>query len=174
VKTIVVTGGTGDLGRAILPRLEREYRCIVLRRTDDPSSIREEVYAIVNLAGAFTAGATADDFTRLLDANLLAAVRTISALAGSLSDGGRIVAISSIASLTKPAGLGAYVASKAALNAYLEVLAKELAPRRITVNAIAPSAIGPALVPPERIAETILFLLSDAAASISGAVLPLP
>jgi len=181
VRTIVVTGGTGELGTAIVPRFERDYRCIVLHRRDDPAAIRDEIYGIVNLAGGFTTGSSIDDWSRMFDANLFSAVRTISALLPRIADGGRIVAVSSIASLTKPAGLAAYATSKAALNAYLEVLAKELASRRITVNAIAPSALDtPAmrgssqpLVPLDRVAETIAFLLSDAAGSISGAVLPL-
>jgi NAD(P)-dependent dehydrogenase (short-subunit alcohol dehydrogenase family) len=79
--------------------------------------------------------------------------------------------------------MAAYVASKSALNAYIEVLANELRPRRITANAIAPSALAtPAmlqtmapelLVPLERVGETIAFLLSDSAASITGQVLEL-
>ena len=198
MKTIAINGGTGELGHAVLPRLLRDARCIVLYR-DEPSWLRlrdairdgdmigvanvneiaEDVDAIVNLAGAFTLGASPDDFSRMLDANLLSAVKTIDGV--RLRDGGRIIAISSIASLAKPAGLGAYVASKAALNAYLEVLAKELAPRKITVNALAPSTLDTATmrkaspneprVPLDRVAETIAFLLSDAAGSVSGQII---
>lgn len=183
MKTIVVSGATGELGTAILPRFEREYRCVVLRRNDDPSSIADELHGIVNLAGAFTTGSSLDDFARMLDANLLSAVKTIGGVAPRLQDGGRIVAVSSVASLQTPAGLGAYAASKAALNAYLRVLAKELAPRHITVNAIAPSALDTPsmrnamrrdqLVPLDRVAETILFLLSDAGGAITGQVIAL-
>ena len=183
MRTLVITGGTGELGQALVPRFARDYRCIVLKRSDDPAAIAEEIYGIVNLAGAFAMGASADDWTRMLDANLMVAVRTISALAPRIADGGRIVAVSSQATLTKPAGMAAYVASKSALNAYIEVLANELRPRRITANAIAPSALATPsmlktmspelLVPLERVGETIAFLLSDAAASISGQILEL-
>ena len=183
MRTLVITGGTGELGQALVPRFERDYRCIVLQRTADPATIADEVYGIVNLAGAFTMGSSPEDWSRMLDANLLAAVRTITALTPRLADGGRIVAVSSQATLTKPAGMAAYVASKSALNAYIEVLANELRPRRITANAVAPSALAtPAmlktmspelLVPLERVGDTIAFLLSDSAASITGQVLTL-
>ena len=79
-----------------------------------------------------------------------------------------IVAISSVASQTTPAGLAAYASAKAALNAYIGVLAKDLKPRRIAVNALLPSTLGEGGIPYERVAESIAFLLSDAAASLTG------
>jgi 3-oxoacyl-[acyl-carrier protein] reductase len=180
MRTLVITGGTGELGSAVVPQLQRDYRCIVLPRTADLASFPDELYGIVNLAGGFT---MKDDWPRMLDANLMSAVRTISALKPRLADGGRIVAISSQATLTKPAGMASYVVSKSALNAYIAVLANELRPRRITANAIAPSALAtPAmlktmaadlLVPLDRVGATIEFLLSDAAASISGQIIEL-
>ena len=180
MRKLLITGGTGDLGQALVPQLQRDYECIVLPRTADPASITDELYGIVNLAGAFTMEA---EWDRMLDANLLSAVRTISALTPRLAAGGRIVAVSSEATLTKPAGMAAYVVSKSALNAYIGVLANELRPRRITANAVAPSALAtPAmlktmapdlLVPLGRVGNTIAFLLSDAAASISGQIIPL-
>jgi 3-oxoacyl-[acyl-carrier protein] reductase len=180
VRKLVITGGTGELGSALVPQLQLGYECIVLPRTADPASITDELYGIVNLAGAFSMDA---DWERLLDANLMSAVRTISALSPRIADGGRIVAISSQAALTKPAGMAAYVVSKSALNAYIEVLANELRPRRITANAVAPSALATPtmlksmaaelLVPLDRVGATIAFLLSDEASSISGQIIEL-
>ena len=177
---LVITGGTGELGSALVPQLQRSYECIVLPRTADPASITDDLYGIVNLAGAFSMEA---DWERLLDANLMSAVRTISALSPRIADGGRIVAVSSQATLTKPAGMAAYVVSKSALNAYVEVLANEFRPRRITANAVAPSALATPtmlksmaaelLVPLDRVGATIAFLLSDEASSISGQIIEL-
>jgi|SRR5581483_5870627 len=171
MKSLLITGGTGHLGHAVLERFSREYHCIALGRGETPKV--DTIYGVLHLAGAFTLGATPDDFARMLDANLLSAVRAIEAVRGHIEDGGRIVAISSIASRTTPAGLAAYAAAKAALNAYVEVLAKELQPRRITANALLPSTLGPTGIPFERVAETIAFLLSDTAVSISGQLLSL-
>ncbi|HKB80365.1 MAG TPA: SDR family NAD(P)-dependent oxidoreductase [Thermoanaerobaculia bacterium] len=189
-KTLLVTGASGGLGTAVLQRLGRDYRCVALIHSHplpgvesitDPDQLQGEVFGIVHLAGGFTAGSSPDDFARMMEMNLMSAVRTIEPLRKRIEAGGRIVAVSSIASLSRPAGLAAYTAAKAALNAYIEVLAKELRPRRITANALLPSALAtPAmlqstepLVPLEHIAETIAFLLREAAASISGQLLSL-
>jgi NAD(P)-dependent dehydrogenase (short-subunit alcohol dehydrogenase family) len=145
--------------------------------------VSNPLYGAVLIAGAFAMGSTLETFDAMLDANLLSAVRAIEPIRSRLEDGGRIVAISSAASLTKPAGMAAYVASKAALNGYLESLANELRPRRITVNALLPTALDtPAmrnsmprdrLVPLERVSETIAFLLSETAQAVTGQLIVL-
>ncbi len=200
MKSLLITGGTGELGQAMLARLTRDYRCVVLYHSEeswqrftrerrdvegiaDPARFDGPLYGIVHLAGGFIAGSHPEDFTKMLEMNLMSAVRTIEALRDRIDDGGRIIAISSIASLTRPAGLAAYAAAKSALNAYIDVLAKELRPRRITANALLPSALATPstrasmgnepLVPLEQVAETAAFLLRDAAASISGQLLTL-
>lgn len=171
MKSLLITGASGHLGHAVLERFSRQYECLVATRTEIPKVDR--LFGVLHLAGAFAPGSAVDDFAKMLDANLLSGVRAIEAVRGRIDDGGRIVAISSIASKTTPAGLAAYAAAKAALNAYIEVLARELQPRRITANALLPSTLGPADIPYERVAETIAFLLSDAAISISGQLLQL-
>jgi NAD(P)-dependent dehydrogenase (short-subunit alcohol dehydrogenase family) len=69
--------------------------------------------------------------------------------------------------------MAAYVAAKSALNAYIEVLAKELQKRRITANALLPTTLGDGGMPLERVNDAIAFLLSDAAAPISGQLIVL-
>ena len=179
MRTLLLTGSTGGLGTEVVGRLSRDYRCIAMHRGEEPPD--ERVYGLVLLAGGFTMGSSLDDFAKMLDANLISAVRAIEPMRSRIEDGGRIVAIGSAASLTTPAGMAAYVASKAALNAYIASLAKELQPRRITVNALLPTALNtPAmrgsktpLVPLERVSETIAFLLRDEAQAVSGQLIVL-
>jgi NAD(P)-dependent dehydrogenase (short-subunit alcohol dehydrogenase family) len=200
VQTILVTGGTGGLGHAVVARLSRDYRCIVPYRSADAwQRLHERVpaaegidsldavarfaplHALVHLAGGFEAGAGADTFSRMFEANALSAVLAYDAAAPYLSDCGRVVAISSAASHSHPAGLAAYSSSKAALNAFVQTIASELAPRRITANALLPTALAtPAmigstaerdLVPLERVAEWIVFLLSENGGGVTGQLL---
>ncbi len=194
MKSILITGATGGLGHAVAARLARDYRCIALYRSESSwnelrksvaidgvanvEEINEPLYGLVLLAGAFAKGSAVDVFETMMEANLMSAVRAIEPLRARIEDGGRIVAISSAASKTHPRGLGAYVASKSALNAYIEALARDLEPRKITVNALLPTALDtPAmrdsmpsdrLVPLDRVSDAIASLLSDASASISG------
>lgn len=209
MKTVLVTGGTGGLGTAVVKRLASEYRCVVLYHGQESfDALREivavdgvaadvsneadvtraiastgELYALVHLVGGFAMGDDAAAWSKMISLNLTAAANVMRAAIPSLTRGGRIVAISSSATLDRPAGLAAYVVSKSALNALVEVLAVELKPRAITVNALLPDSLGtPAmksqggaakLVPIDRVAETIAWLLSDAAANVSGALIPL-
>ena len=166
MKSLLITGATGHLGHAVLERLSREYNCLLMTRTEFPKFDR--IFGVLHLAGAFTMGSSPDDFSKMLDANLLSAVRAIEGAREKIEDGGRIIGISSIASRTTPKGLAAYASAKAALNAYIEVLSKEFQPRHVTANALLPSTLGPNDIPFERVAEMIAFLLSDAAASITG------
>jgi len=192
MKTLLVTGGTGGLGTAVVQRLERDYRCVLLGRDDvtNPSPAIERAgsfYGVVHLVGGFAAGSVADTASEtwdgMLASNLTAGFMIIREALRKIEKPGRIVAISSIASIEKSKGIAAYVVSKSALNTLIEVTAAEVAGSGITVNALLPGTLDtPASreampnarrVPLDRVAEAIVFLLSDAAANVNGALIPL-
>ena len=90
----------------------------------------------------------AEDWQAVLDTNLTGAVRccrhALPHLLGSTA--GRIINIASIAGILGSAGQVNYSAAKAGLIGLTEVLARELAPRGITVNAVAPGVIDAGIV----------------------------
>jgi NAD(P)-dependent dehydrogenase (short-subunit alcohol dehydrogenase family) len=193
MKTLVVTGGTGGLGTAVVARLERDYRCVLLQRPEtdlaDSASVRAAVeridtpYGLVHMVGGWTGGAvsetTDETWAKMLNLNLTTAFHAIRETLRVMKrdEPGRIVAISAIATLTRDGSSAAYTVAKSGLNALIEATAAELRGSGITANALLPDALAtPAAggaVPLERVAETIAFLLSGAAANISGALIPL-
>jgi len=97
---------------------------------------------LVNNAGTMALGLFAElsdaDVARQFEVNVTGVFRTLREAARRLRDGGRIVNFSSsVVGLYQPR-YGAYAATKAAVEAMTHVLAKELAQRGITVNAVAP------------------------------------
>jgi 3alpha(or 20beta)-hydroxysteroid dehydrogenase len=154
------------------------------------------VHGLVNNAGithrARLDSVTEADWNRVLSVNLTGAMLGIQATAPLMPSGSSIVNVGSSAALTGhyPA---AYTTSKWALRGLTHVAATEYGPRGIRVNIVHPgyietpmTASAPdamreaqlALTPlerlgrPEEVAATVAFLLSDAAAYISGAELP--
>jgi 3-oxoacyl-[acyl-carrier protein] reductase len=134
------------------------------------------------------------DWDLVLDINLKAAFRCTQMAARTMMKqrSGRIVNMASIVGVIGNAGQVNYVASKAGLIGLTKTAAKELAPRGITVNAIAPGFIETDMtaslpenvrkamlsqVPlgrpgkPEDVAAAVAFLVSEAAAYITGQVL---
>src|SRR5205814_7617089 len=100
------------------------------------------------------------------------------------SSAGRIINVGAMGALQAGAGMGAYAASKAGVHRLTEALAAEWK-GRITVNAVLPSTIDTSAnrasmpgadfkkwVTPQELAEVILFLISDAASAVTGALLP--
>lgn len=225
LKPVLITGGTGGLGHAVVRRLLPEYRCIVPYIVDQEwQSLQREVaggaseqlhgialditdaqavaraaaelrtqygplYGVVHLAGGFSGGSVAetslDDWHKLLALNLTSAFIVLHATVPQLQERGvgRVITIGSAAAVQRPAGLVAYNVSKVGVGVLTESLAQELKGTRITANTLLPGSMAtPAmlaqmprdqLVPIERVADTIAFLLSDAAASITGASIPI-
>jgi len=154
------------------------------------------VSGLVNVAGAFrwetVADGNPDTWDLLYNVNLRTAVcASKSALPhllkrAALTGGARIVNIGALASTVAASGMGAYAASKAGVAKLTEALAAELKDKGITVNAVQPSVIDTAAnraempdadfgrwVKPQQIADLIVFLLSDQASAITGALIPI-
>ncbi len=149
----------------------------------------QRIDGLVNVAGGFAwqtvAEGSLDTWDRLYAMNLRSAVATAQAVLPHLAAGGRIVNVGALAALKAGSGMGAYAASKAGVLRFTEALAEELKDRGVTVNAVLPSIVDtPAnradmptaaferWVTPDALSRVVAFLLSDDAAAITGACLP--
>jgi len=149
-----------------------------------------KIDALVNIAGGFAFETVADGeaktWQRMYALNVLTALNASRSAIPHLaaSPAGRIVNVGAMGALQAGAGMGAYAASKAGVHRLTEALAAEWK-GKITVNAVLPSTIDtPAnrasmpkadfgkWVRPQELAEVILFLVSDAASAVTGALLP--
>jgi NAD(P)-dependent dehydrogenase (short-subunit alcohol dehydrogenase family) len=146
---------------------------------------------LVNTIGAFRLGdaltTTPETLRFMIDVNLGPALWLSQAVAPHMRQqgSGAIVHVTARPGIEPSGGMAAYSVSKAALVHLTRVLDIELRPHGIRVNAVAPQLLDtPAnratlpeeamaqAVAPEAIAGVIAFLVSDAAAPVSGAILP--
>lgn len=204
----VIYAGSADKAEAVVNEITalgvnaKAYRCNVA----DSAAVNETVKAVTNDLGKIdvlvnNAGITRDglmlrmkdeDFDAVLDTNLKGAFNMIRACYSGFirKKSGRIINISSVSGIMGNAGQANYSASKAGVIGLTKSVARELASRGITCNAVAPGFIqtdmtenlgdnNPLLnsVPlgrmgkPEDIAAAVAFLASDSAAYITGEVL---
>jgi NAD(P)-dependent dehydrogenase (short-subunit alcohol dehydrogenase family) len=146
---------------------------------------------LVNTVGTYHLGdaldATPEDLRLMIDVNAGTALWLTQAVAPYMRErgSGAIVHVAARPGLEPTAGMATYGVSKAALVHLTRVLDLELRPLGIRVNAVAPQVIDTAknrpylppevlahAVSPEAIAEVIVYLVSDAASLVSGAVVP--
>jgi 3-oxoacyl-(acyl-carrier-protein) reductase len=136
-----------------------------------------------------------DQFTRVVDANLTGAYRVAKRAASQMlrKRFGRLIFISSVVGLSGGAGQVNYAASKAGLVGVARSIARELGSRNITANVVAPGFVDTDMtrelpearraeilkqVPlgryasTDEIASVVVFLASEAASYVTGAVIP--
>ena len=146
---------------------------------------------LVNTIGTYRLGdalsVTQEDLRSMIDINLGSALWLTQAVVPYMRErgSGSIVHVASRPGLVPTAGQASYALSKAGLVYLTQVLDLELRPLGIRVNAVAPQLLDtaknrPYLTPdllahavaPEAVADIIVYLVSDAAAPVSGAVVP--
>jgi NAD(P)-dependent dehydrogenase (short-subunit alcohol dehydrogenase family) len=167
----------------------------------DPASTKAAVDAIVakfggldvliNVAGGFRwemhEGGDPETWSRLFQMNVQTASNAIRASLPALkaSGSGRIVNVGANGAVKAGVGMGAYAASKAGVHKLTEALAEELKATGVTVNAVLPSILDTPVnradmpdadvstwVTPQDLSAVILFLASEAARAVTGALVP--
>lgn len=215
-KKVLVTGASGELGKAVVRKyVEQGYPVYGISHEDigpfsaempevkwikadltRSESVKNALKGLsfdilIHCVGGFRF-ARADqisdaDLDFLLNANLKSAFLVVRQLIPQMIENnfGRIVLISAKASLNPPAGMSAYAATKAGINALTVALAEEVKAYDITVNSILPSIIDTPLnrkdmpkanfeswVTPNELAEIISSLTSKGGRTVHGALIP--
>lgn len=199
---------SADLAAGVVKDIEAKGRRGVAIQADsaDPAAVQASVEKsvealggldiLVNNAGILRMGDIKDislkDIDATLNVNIRAPIVATKAAIPHLKTGGRIISIGSFFAERVPASiLGVYAGSKAALVALTQGLARELGPKGITANVVAPGSINTDMNPAEGpfgptlkaltatgeygktedIAQAVVFLASANAGYVTGAVL---
>lgn len=220
-KNVLVTGASGNLGRAVAHAFAQAgARAVLLDRHAAPlpeggsghlalqadlldadslgKALDQAVQAcgridvVCNLAGGFAMGTgihetSAADWNRLFDMNVGTVLNMARAVVPHMlaAGGGAIVNVGANSAARGLAQMGAYCASKDALARVTESMSAELRDQGIRVNAVLPSILdtpenrqampdadSSRWVALDALADVILFLASDAARAVQGALVP--
>jgi 3-oxoacyl-[acyl-carrier protein] reductase len=147
----------------------------------------------INVPPGPVAQFSADDFRRVVEVNIVGAFNVLQQAARHVVDGGSIIALTTSMVRVGIPGGGPYTATKAAVESLVRSMAKELAARKIRVNAVAPGPVdtdlfhagktdevkarSAALSPfnrigqPDEVAEVVSFLASSKASWVHGQVI---
>jgi 3-oxoacyl-[acyl-carrier protein] reductase len=193
VEAIVAAGGTAEAFACDVTNGESVQKVI-----DAIAEKWEKISILVNNAGVtrdtLLPRMADDDWDTVINTNLRGTFLFTRAVTRPMMQAryGRIINMSSVSGLTGNPGQANYSASKAGMIGFTRTVARELASRKVTVNAIAPgfietemtSALGPVVMEevkkripakrvgqPEEIAWAVLFLASAAAGYITGQVI---
>lgn len=193
VDAIVANGGQA---KAVQASVAKDEDC--KRLIEDALAEFGKIDILVNNAGItkdnLMMKITEEDYDAVMDTNVKGTFMTIKHMYRAFlkQRGGRIINMSSVTGLSGNAGQTNYAASKAAIVGLTKSVAKELAARNVTCNAIAPGFIATEMtekmsdaakeavlsqIPMKKvgnvkdIAETVAFLASDKAAYITGQVI---
>ena len=193
----VVAEITGRGGRAVAVQGDVAKAADVRRLFEETQRVFGALDVLVNNAGVYQLepieSVVEDAFHRQFNTNVLGPILAIQEAVKHFGPkGGSVINISSVASTSAPPNSVVYSATKGALDAVTLVLAKELGPRRIRVNTIAPGGVETEGVhaaglmgsdfekqvvagtplgrfgQPEDIAGVAVFLASDAAGWVTG------
>ncbi len=159
VATAAAAGGRAAGGRAVAERADQGQMADQRRLIDAASRVLGGLDILVNNAGIAPgqqiSEVTEADYDRVMTVNAKGPYFAMQYAAPALPDGGRIINISTLSTALPEAGAGLYAASKAALEQFTAVAARELGPRGITVNAVSPGATDTDLLRAENTDETL-------------------
>jgi NAD(P)-dependent dehydrogenase (short-subunit alcohol dehydrogenase family) len=160
MRTVVITGAAGNLGRAVADAFRKLGDKLVLLDVKtgtnllDPQSVQaaiqqcERIDVLCNIAGGFRMGTpvheTSDkDWNFLMDLNARSVLNLSRAVVPVMlkNGGGKIVNIGAFAAQKGAAQMGAYIASKSAVIRLTETMAAELRENNINVNCVLPTII---------------------------------
>ena len=167
-RVVVVTGGAGNLGRAVADAFRNERATVVgldrrgegIVETDllDQASVDRSVGEVLsrhgkidvlcNIAGGFRMGkpvheTSDEDWNFLFDLNVRSVLHTARAVVPRMlqAGGGKIVNVGAFAAQRGAARMGAYTASKSALIRLTEAMSAELKDKNINVNCVLPTIL---------------------------------